>query len=122
MAVQANRHRRPEIEYKSGDWVWLDTRNRMKEFKATDKKLRAATFFPRFQGPYKVIEAYAKKSIYKLDIPNISSNVFNKFHASLLKPHLSSCYSLTVTPAEMEGCPTVEAGSLGIKLLRPAID
>nr|ODN91503.1 hypothetical protein L204_05487 [Cryptococcus depauperatus CBS 7855] len=70
----------------------------MKEFKAADKEFRAAKFSPRFQGPYKIIEAYQEKSVYKLDFPNGSRDQFSKFHAGLLKPYLSSSLFGQVSP------------------------
>lgn len=90
MAIQANRHRRSEIIYNVGDWVWLDTRNRLKEFKSGDGDFRAAKFFPRFQGPYKVLAAHSDRSVYTLDLPDSPSGSYTKFHANLLKPYLSS--------------------------------
>ncbi|EAL17162.1 hypothetical protein CNBN2080 [Cryptococcus deneoformans B-3501A] len=87
MAVQANRHRRPEVGYKVGDWVWLDTRNRLKEFHAGDGEYRAAKFFPRFQGPYQVQEANPALSVYRL---HMNDQTYPKFHGHLLKPYLSS--------------------------------
>lgn len=90
MATQANRHRRSEIIYNVGDWVWLDTRNRLKEFKSGDGDFRAAKFFPRFQGSYKVLAAHSNRSVYTLDLPDSPSGSYTKFHANLLKPYLSS--------------------------------
>ena len=87
MAIQANRHRRSEIAYKVGDWVWLDTRNRLKEFRAGDGEFRAAKFFPRFQGPYQVQEANPALSVYRL---HMNDRTYPKFHGHLLKPYLSS--------------------------------
>nr|ODN91706.1 hypothetical protein L203_00956 [Cryptococcus depauperatus CBS 7841] len=70
----------------------------MKEFKAADKEFRAARFSPRFQGLYKIIEAYQEKSVYKLDFPNGSRDQFSKFHAGLLRPYLSSSRFGQVSP------------------------
>ncbi|UOH85550.1 hypothetical protein LQV05_002378 [Cryptococcus neoformans] len=98
MAIQANRHRRAEIIYKVGDWVWLDTRNRLKEFKSGDGEFRAAKFFPRFQGPYKVLAAHSARSVYTLALPDAPSGTFTSFHASLLKPYLSSPRFHQVSP------------------------
>ncbi|UOH79356.1 hypothetical protein LQV05_000360 [Cryptococcus neoformans] len=87
MAIQANRHRRSEVAYKVGDWVWLDTCNRLKEFQAGDGEFRTAKFFPHFQGPYQVQEANPTLSVYRL---HMNDQTYPKFHGHLLKPYLSS--------------------------------
>lgn len=87
MALHANRHRRPEVVYKVGDWVWLDTHNRLKEFQAGNGEFRAAKFFPRFQGPYQIQEANPTLSVYRL---HMNDQTYPKFHGHLLKPYLSS--------------------------------
>nr|ODN94070.1 hypothetical protein L203_00245 [Cryptococcus depauperatus CBS 7841] len=97
----------------------------MKKLKAADKEFRAAKFSPRFQGPYKITEAYCysptitltemegcptvesgrdtyqERSVYKLDFPNGSRDQFTKFHDSLLKPYLSSSRFGQVSPSTL---------------------
>lgn len=111
MAMQANRHRRAEIIYKVGDWVWLDTRNRLKEFKSGAGEFRAAKFFPRFQGPYKVLVSHPDRSVYTLALPDAPSGSFNKFHASLLKPYLSSIRFHQTSPLTAPASPNTPSGS-----------
>ncbi|KAE8541725.1 hypothetical protein D1P53_001898 [Cryptococcus gattii VGV] len=98
MAMQANCHRHAEIIYKVGDWVWLDTQNRLKEFKSGDGKFHAAKFFPCFQGPHKVLVSHPDRSVYTLALLDAPSGNFNKFHASLLKPYLSSIHFHQTSP------------------------
>ncbi|KAE8541724.1 hypothetical protein D1P53_001896 [Cryptococcus gattii VGV] len=79
--------------YKVGDWVWLDTQNRLKEFRAGDGEFRAAKFFPCFQGPYQVQEANPTLSVYRL---HMNDKTYPKFHGHLLKPYLAApCFHQT---------------------------
>lgn len=95
MAIQANRHCHPEVVYKVGDWVWLDTRNWLKEFRAGDGEFCAAKFFPCFQGPYQVQEADLTLSVYRL---HMNDRTYSKFHGHLLKPYLSSPWFHQTSP------------------------
>ncbi|KAE8537967.1 hypothetical protein D1P53_006033 [Cryptococcus gattii VGV] len=82
-----------DTPYKVGDWVWLDTRNRLKEFWAGDGEFRAAKFFPHFQGSYQVQEANPTLSVYHL---YMNDKTYPKFHGHLLKPYLASpCFHQT---------------------------
>lgn len=44
---------------------------------------------PRQDGPFAILEAYLKSSEYVLDLPKLM-NILNKFHASLLTPHVQN--------------------------------
>lgn len=70
----------------------LSTLHRRQEFKKKGEK-RAAKFFPRYDGPYKIIDTHPKTSDYTLEIPN-SPNAYPTYHASILKPHLPNDPSL----------------------------
>lgn len=84
-AFYSNFYRGPEMVYKVGDKVMLSTMNRRTMFKKKNEK-RAAKFFPRWDGPYKVINTHPEASTYQLELPN-QPNVFDVFHAGELKPH-----------------------------------
>jgi hypothetical protein len=64
----------------------LSTKNCQAEYKANGKSAerRAAKFFPRYDGPYKVVKVFPEKSEYTLLLSN-SGKTFPGFHASLLK-------------------------------------
>jgi hypothetical protein len=81
-AFFANHNRSPDDIFTVNDQVMLATLHRRQEYKHKDEK-RAAKFFPRFDGPYKITHAYPETSTYTLDMPN--SEVFPTFHASELK-------------------------------------
>jgi ''chromo'' (CHRromatin Organisation MOdifier) domain./Integrase core domain. len=81
-AYHANKARGPEEVYAVDDKVMLSTVHRRNEYKKKGEK-RVAKFFPRFDGPYTVIEAYPTTSTYKLDMP--TKNIFPVFHSSELK-------------------------------------
>jgi hypothetical protein len=81
-AFFANENRSPDDMFRVGDQVLLATLHRRQEYKHKNEK-RAAKFFPRFDGPYKVTHTFPETSTYTLDMPN--SEVFPTFHASELK-------------------------------------
>ena len=84
---QANRSRRPDPGYKEGDMVLLDSRNIRKRIKKTGK---TAKFYPRYIGPFKVIEAWPNTSTYKLELlPTVDfDSIHPVFHTKLLRPHV----------------------------------
>ena len=45
---------------------------------------RVAKFMPRYDGPYKILEARPETSTYILDIPHQSAQACNAFHVSQL--------------------------------------
>ncbi len=81
-SLQANNLRSKESPYAVGDYVYLSTSNRWKEYTHAGDG-RVAKFMPRFDGPYEITKAFPEKSTYTLNMPN--SNVFPTFHASQLK-------------------------------------
>jgi hypothetical protein len=60
-AMTANESRDPDPRFEIGDLVMLSTSNRRRQYKASGSK-RAAKFFPRWDGPYKVVKAYPNTS------------------------------------------------------------
>lgn len=85
-AHHANKHRGPEDVYQVGDMVMLSTQNRRREY-ANKHEKRSAKFFPRFDGPYRVVKSFPEKSEYTLKLPG-STKIFPGFHASLLQRHV----------------------------------
>jgi len=83
----ANKHRRPEPKYKVGDKVMLDSRNIRQRIK---KDGRSAKFYPRYIGPFKIIEARPESSNYKLELyPAVDFESINPvFHAKLLRQYI----------------------------------
>ncbi|GBE81436.1 reverse transcriptase-RNase H-integrase [Sparassis crispa] len=85
-AEYANHSRGKDDVFTVGDHVMMQTLHRRNEFKRKEEK-RATQFFPRWDGPYNVIDTHPEMSTYTLDLPNLP-NVFPMFHASELKRHV----------------------------------
>jgi hypothetical protein len=86
-AHAANKHRGKDDVFAIGDKVMLCTFNRRREYKKKHEK-RSAKFFPRFDGPYRVVCAHPTFSAYEIDIPN--SRIFPVFHASHLRRFIAN--------------------------------
>ena len=84
-ALYANAHRSPEIPHKVGDGVLLSTFHCRRDYMQRGDH-RVAKFMVRYDGPYRVIQAWPDSSTYTLDLPE-HMNVFPTFHASLLRPY-----------------------------------
>jgi hypothetical protein len=82
----SNKHRGKELELKTGELVYLSTKN------LNLAKSRARKLCPKFIGPYKILKAYEKTSTYTLQLPTAlqSRRIHPTFHASLLKPYRPS--------------------------------
>ena len=80
----ANRYRSAEEPLKSGDLVYLSTRN------LNLPKHRARKLMPTFIGPYPIVKANPETSNYTLELPIElqARNIHPTFHVSLLKPHV----------------------------------
>ncbi|KIM73541.1 hypothetical protein PILCRDRAFT_81021, partial [Piloderma croceum F 1598] len=50
-------------------------------------------FMPHFDGPFLVVKAFPKKSVYTLELPN-ELNHFPTFHTSLLQKFMPNNYQL----------------------------
>jgi hypothetical protein len=81
----ANVKRSKEDVFHVGNRVMLSTKNRRNEYKKKGEKC-VAKFFPRFDGPYTVKDAFPETSNYRLELPP-DKNGRDMFHASQLKRH-----------------------------------
>jgi hypothetical protein len=106
----ANQHRSPDIPYKIGDKVMLSTLHCRQEFKKKGEKW-AAKFFPRFDGPYIIIDTHTSTSNYTLELPN-SPNTFPTYHPSELKPFLPNDGALFPSRELLQPQPIVTADGL----------
>jgi transposase InsO family protein len=85
-AQQANAHRGEEPEWKVGDLVMIDSRDRRLRYKSRSGT-RAAKLFPRHDGPYKITQVNPAESRYKLKLDDDDKS-FNTFHVSKLKAYV----------------------------------
>src|SRR6266403_6365399 len=98
-----NRHRKPNLNLKSGDMVWFLPRNvkTTRPSKNLDYKK---------MGPFRIL-ARIGSSAYKLDLPT-SMKIHNTFHISLLEPYEDNKFpSQNQTPPppnEIDGEPEYE--------------
>ena len=81
-ATQANRRHRHEPDYQVGDLVSLNTGNLPLKIKQKDPSVK---FFPRFIGPFPILEARPETSSYKLDLPAMNQ-IHPVLHDTLLRP------------------------------------
>jgi hypothetical protein len=85
-ANAANVHRSNEPDFNIGDFIYLSTAHRRREYLNGNNK-RVAKFMPRFDGPYTIVSANPESSTYTLDLPD-HTNVYPTFHVSELKRHV----------------------------------
>lgn len=83
-ADQANRRRGDEPTFEKGDRVMVDSSDRRSRFKSRTQDARAAKLFPRWDGPYEILEAFPENSTYRLALP-ATDKAHPVFHASKLK-------------------------------------
>ena len=69
----ANKSHGPEVVYGVGDRVMLSTFHQHREYRKKGDK-RAAKFFPRWDGPYTVINSNPHSSTYTLDMDGTRYN------------------------------------------------
>lgn len=86
-AAQANKKRGPEVVHAVGDLVMVDTRGRRARFKSRRGDGRSAKLFPRWDGPFEVLEATPATSRYRLALPE-GDKAHPVFHASKLKRYV----------------------------------
>lgn len=97
-AFQANRQCGDCDTFQECDLVMLSTLHCQNGYKKAGE-CRAAKFFPQLDGPYTVVKAFPKTSLYTLDLPN-QHNAFPSFHVNVLK-----CYHLN-DDSLFPGCAT----------------
>jgi hypothetical protein len=119
-AFYANQHRGPDDVFKIGEKVMLSTLNRRREYKKKGEK-RVAKFFPRFDGPYTVVNTHAETSNYTLDLPN-APNVFPTFHASELRRFVPNNNELFPSRRAAQPGPVVTEEGLEEFLIEEIID
>lgn len=108
-AAAANANRGLEDPYLVGDQVMLSTLHRRREYTKSGE-LRAAKFFPRWDGPYTVLRSHPETSSYELNMPNMKKGCYT-FHASELKRFVANDPSLFPGREHMRPPPVVtEAG------------
>jgi len=76
--TQANKHRRAEPAYETGDMMYLNTKNLRRRLK---RKNRSAKLYPRFIGPFPIVDAKSETSTYKLELPEEYEKMHPVFHA-----------------------------------------
>lgn len=79
----ANKKRSDDPPLKSGDLVYLSTKN------LNLPKGRARKLCPKYVGPYKIDAAYPETSTYTLELPTALAErrIHPTFHISLLRPY-----------------------------------
>jgi hypothetical protein len=83
-AEQANRRRSDEETFATGDLVLVDSRDRRMRYKSRHGDGRAAKLFPRWDGPFKVVEVFRDTSTYRLQLTHDDKS-HPVFHISKLK-------------------------------------
>jgi len=89
----ANQNRSLEIPFKIGDKVMLLTLHHCQEYKKKGEKW-VAKFFPRYDGPYTIIDVHSETSNYTLKLPNLP-NIYPTYYASELR----TFYTMTLFPS-----------------------
>nr|GAT44984.1 reverse transcriptase-RNase H-integrase [Mycena chlorophos] len=86
-AYYANKDRGPLPDFKVGDRVLLDTKNRRRHFIASGSG-RVAKFMVRGDGPYEIIAVHPECSTVTLDLRG--QKAFPVFHASEVEPFVEN--------------------------------
>ena len=84
-SYHANKSRTDSFPYKVGDWVWLDTEHRRRDFK-DDAKGRTAKLMPRNDGPFQISSINPGASTVTVNWPS-RSRLFPTFHIANTKPY-----------------------------------
>ncbi|PSR72503.1 hypothetical protein PHLCEN_2v11626 [Hermanssonia centrifuga] len=105
-AFHADKTRGPESVYSVGDKVMLSTFHRRRDFMQRGDH-RVAKFMVRWDGPYLIHCAWPESSLYELELPG-HTNIFPKFHASLLKRHIANDDTRYPSRAHEEPAPTFD--------------
>jgi hypothetical protein len=87
-----NKDRLADPTYQAGDKVMLATAHRQRDY-IRAKDGRVAKFMPRFDGPYKILQAFPESSSYRLELPT-ASKAHPTFHVAQLRTHIPNNDSL----------------------------
>jgi hypothetical protein len=87
-AQQSNKDRGPDPDYKIGERVKLNTKNRRGQYLRAGEG-RCAKFVPRFDGPYNIIAVHKECSTVTLDM-TAQPGVFPVFHTSEVEPYIEN--------------------------------
>ncbi|GAA5824624.1 hypothetical protein JCM3770_000318 [Rhodotorula araucariae] len=108
-AAHANEKRLPELPIAVGNEVMVDLTGRRWRSKSRGRDVRAAKLFPRWDGLFKVAEAFPDKSTCRLSLPP-GDKVHPTFHVSKLKLYRNTdpllaphCKALPPEPIDVEG-------------------
>jgi transposase InsO family protein len=102
-AHTANAHRNKDPAFQIGDFIYLSTTHRRREYLNGNNK-RVTKFMPRFDGPYTVVSTNPESSTYTLDLPD-HTNVYPTFHVSELKHHVPN--NAELYPSRELQCPSL---------------
>lgn len=91
-AEQANKRRAPDPVFSNGQQMMVDSKDRRARYKKKYEK-RSTKLFPRWDGPYQIIEARPETCNYKLKLDR-SDKSFPTFHVSKLKAYVPNDVSL----------------------------
>ena len=107
-AQQSNAHRRAEPDWKIGDLVMIDTKDRHARFK-TGGARRSAKLLPRYDGPYEILKAFPLQSKYTLRL-SPGDKSFPTFHTEKLKLYVPNDTALFPTREPDRPTPVVQGG------------
>jgi hypothetical protein len=116
----ANLNRSPKIPFAIGDKVMLSTLHRRQEFKKKREK-QAAKFFPRYDGPYNIIDVHTGTSNYTLELLN-APNTYPTYHSSELRSFLPNNPILFPGRKLPEPRPVITSDGLEEFLMQEIID
>ncbi|KAK7278988.1 hypothetical protein RJT34_24029 [Clitoria ternatea] len=104
-----NRHR--PLEFQVGDWVFL----RISLIKGIGRILKSQKLNLKYIGPYQILERIGEVA-YRLDLPQLLTNIHNVFHVSQLRAYIP-CDTMIVPSdsIELKEDLTVEAVPVGIE-------
>jgi len=109
-ASSANKSRSDEPRLAVDDLVLLSTKHRRRDYMRKGDG-RVAKFMPRFDGPYRIVEARPETSTYTLDLPSMP-NIFPTFHVSQLRKYVPNDPTLFPTRVRPHPAPVItENGS-----------
>ena len=116
----ANLNRSPKIPFSIGDKVMLSTLHCHQEFKKKGEKW-AAKFYPRYDGPFNIIDVHTGTSNYTLELPN-TPNTYPTYHSSELRSFIPNNPILFPVRKLPEPHPVITSDGLEEFLVQEIID